>query len=297
MVSFGPGERELADQVVGAAGDSRPVLLEMNIPQLMAVLRRAKFFVAGDTGPLHLASALGTPVVGLFGPTDPARNGPYGAEDIVVRNARPEETTYERGTSHSAAMLSITVQQVMEAVEREIEAGVVADRNGFLARWRVRLGYPLAPLYLWLALPTVKSLGWGMAIALLGLLLRGVAAGHLHKQEELTVSGPYAWTRNPLYFGSFLLVVGFAVASHSWVAAGLIVGYYAIFYPAVMRREEGELRRKHGQAFEEYAAQVPLFFPRAPRMAALRRRTRNFFLGISMGAIGSIRRRSDLWWG
>ncbi len=120
VVSFGPGERELADQVVGAAGDSKPVLLEMNIPQLMAVLRRAKLFVAGDTGPLHLASGLGTPVVGLFGPTDPARNGPYGAENIVVRNARPEETTYERGTSHSTAMLSITVDQVVEAVKRRL---------------------------------------------------------------------------------------------------------------------------------------------------------------------------------
>jgi lipopolysaccharide heptosyltransferase I len=122
VVSFGPGERELAEAVVGAAGDSRPILLEMNIPQLMAVLRRAKFFVAGDTGPLHLASALGTPVVGLFGPTDPARNGPYGAKDVVVRNARPEETTYERGASHSAAMMSITVPQVMEAVEQRLRA-------------------------------------------------------------------------------------------------------------------------------------------------------------------------------
>jgi heptosyltransferase-1 len=120
VVSFGPGERELADQVVGAAGDSKPVLLEMKIPQLMAVLRRAKVFVAGDTGPLHLASGLGTPVVGLFGPTDPARNGPYGAENMVVRNARPEETTYARGTSHSTAMLSLSVEQVVEAVERRL---------------------------------------------------------------------------------------------------------------------------------------------------------------------------------
>ena len=120
VVSFGPGERDLADQVLSAAGRPEPVLLEMDIPQLTAVLRRAKVFVAGDTGPLHLASALGTPVVGLFGPTDPARNGPYGAENIVVRNARPEETTYERGASHSAAMMSMTVQQVMEAVERRL---------------------------------------------------------------------------------------------------------------------------------------------------------------------------------
>jgi heptosyltransferase-1 len=71
---------------------------------------------------LHLAAALGTPVVGLFGPTDPARNGPYGAANIVVRNARPEETTYERGTSHSAAMISISVQQVVEAVEQRLRA-------------------------------------------------------------------------------------------------------------------------------------------------------------------------------
>jgi lipopolysaccharide heptosyltransferase I len=122
VVSFGPGERGLADSVLRAAGDSGPILLEMDISQLMAVLRRARVFVAGDTGPLHLAAALGTPVVGLFGPTDPARNGPYGAANIVVRNARPEETTYERGTSHSAAMISISVQQVVEAVEQRLRA-------------------------------------------------------------------------------------------------------------------------------------------------------------------------------
>jgi heptosyltransferase I len=120
IVSFGSGERELAEVVRRSAGSPAPVLLEMDLAQLMAVLRRAKFFVGADTGPLHLASALGTPVVGLYGPTDPARNGPYASEDIVVRNAGPEETTYKRGASHSASMLSITVGQVVKAIERRL---------------------------------------------------------------------------------------------------------------------------------------------------------------------------------
>jgi heptosyltransferase-1 len=86
----------------------------------MALLRRAKFMVSADTGPLHLAAALGTPVVGLFGPTDPARNGPFSSSDISVRNPRSSITTYQRGASYSAAMLSITVDQVVEAVERRM---------------------------------------------------------------------------------------------------------------------------------------------------------------------------------
>jgi heptosyltransferase-1 len=120
VLSFGPDERELAERVRRSAGSPEPLLLEMDLPQLMALLRRARFFVAADTGPLHLASALGTPVVGLYGPTDPARNGPHSPLDIVVRNARPEETTYRRGASHSKSMLSITVTQVVEAIERRL---------------------------------------------------------------------------------------------------------------------------------------------------------------------------------
>jgi len=87
---------------------------------LMALLRRAKLLVAGDTGPLHLASALGTPVVGLYGPTDPARNGPFSHRDIVVRNASPEETTYRREKAPAASMLSITVEQALDAVARRL---------------------------------------------------------------------------------------------------------------------------------------------------------------------------------
>jgi heptosyltransferase-1 len=121
VVSFSPGEAALAERVRAAAGSPEPVLLPMNLAQLMAALRRAKFVVAGDTGPLHLASALGVRVVGLYGPTDPARNGPYSPQDIVVRNAKPGETTYRRGNEPAPSMLSIEVAQVLEAVERRLQ--------------------------------------------------------------------------------------------------------------------------------------------------------------------------------
>ena len=128
VVSYGPGERALADAVLAAAGMPAPLLLELDLPQLIAALRGARLFIGGDTGPLHLAVALGTPVIGLYGPTDPAQTGPYSCEDIVVRNAKPEETTYSRGSAHAPSMLAITVEQVEDAVARRMEAA--ACRTG-----------------------------------------------------------------------------------------------------------------------------------------------------------------------
>jgi protein-S-isoprenylcysteine O-methyltransferase Ste14 len=131
----------------------------------------------------------------------------------------------------------------------------------FFARWRVRLGYPLAALALWLARPSMRSLLVGAGIGFLGLGVRAWAAGYLYKQEILTTTGPYSHTRNPLYFGSSLMALGTAVATLSWLGAALILGYFAVVYHFVMRREESELRKKHGATFDEYAAAVPLFFP------------------------------------
>ncbi len=130
------------------------------------------------------------------------------------------------------------------------------------ARWRAPLGYPLAALCLWLAHPTMRSVLIGSAIALVGLLVRAVAAGHLRKWQALAVSGPYARTRNPLYFGSVLMAVGFALASRSWLAVAVVVAYFAVFYPMVMRREAAELRERYGEPYEVYAREVPLFWPR-----------------------------------
>jgi lipopolysaccharide heptosyltransferase I len=120
IVTVGPGEENLARDLIRGAGDSAPISIPLALGPLMALLRRAKFMVSADTGPLHLASALGIPVVGLFGPTDPTRNGPFSPNDISVRNPRHSITTYARGASYSPAMLSITVDQVADAVERRM---------------------------------------------------------------------------------------------------------------------------------------------------------------------------------
>ncbi len=135
-------------------------------------------------------------------------------------------------------------------------------RKRFLQRIRVPLGFAMAVVLVVLATPTPVSLAVGSAIVLLGLLIRGWAAGHIHKYEKLAVTGPYSFTRNPLYLGSFLLAGGFAIASGVWWIA-LIVGlaYLGIYFP-VMRVEEGDLRTRFGSDFEEFAANVPLFFPR-----------------------------------
>ena len=132
----------------------------------------------------------------------------------------------------------------------------------WLARWRVRLGYVLAVFVLFFARPTPKFVVAGGLVGLLGLWLRAYAAGYLHKQEVLTVTGPYAYTRNPLYLGSAVLAVGAGIATHSWISAAILLVYFAVVYSVVMRREEGELLGHHGAEFQAYAAAVPLFFPR-----------------------------------
>lgn len=134
----------------------------------------------------------------------------------------------------------------------------------FWMRWRVRAGYPVAVLFWIFARPSYRSIALGGIIAAFGLLIRGLAAGHLQKDRELATSGPYAVTRNPLYLGSALLAAGFAIAGGSWADAAMVIAYFAVFYYAVMRNEEEYLRARFGGAFDEYAKRVPLFFPRRP---------------------------------
>lgn len=139
------------------------------------------------------------------------------------------------------------------------------ESRQFWARWRVRIGYPVAAIYWMLAAPTRQSIAIGGVVAALGLLIRGLSSGHLRKDEELTTSGPYACTRNPLYLGSAFLAAGFVMAGLSWIAGALVAAYFTIFYYAVMRSEEKDLCAQFGTAFEDYAARVPLFFPHIGR--------------------------------
>jgi protein-S-isoprenylcysteine O-methyltransferase Ste14 len=138
----------------------------------------------------------------------------------------------------------------------------LSNKTNFWIRWRVRVGYPVGIAAFWFAHPQVKWLFCGVGIAIVGLNLRGYAAGHLRKHQQLATSGPYAYTRNPLYLGSVLLAAGFSVASHSWISTILLAAYLAIFYPVVIRREQTELQAHYGNAFVEYASLVPAFWPR-----------------------------------
>jgi protein-S-isoprenylcysteine O-methyltransferase Ste14 len=131
----------------------------------------------------------------------------------------------------------------------------------FWMRWRVRLGYPVALVFVVLASPTRHWIAMGVALAGVGLLIRAIAAGHLRKDRELATAGPYARTRNPLYLGSAFLAAGFAVAGHSWWAGSLIVCYFAVFYYAVMKNEEADLHVRFDALFDNYARKVPLFLP------------------------------------
>jgi protein-S-isoprenylcysteine O-methyltransferase Ste14 len=125
-------------------------------------------------------------------------------------------------------------------------------------RIRVPLGFVFAALYLWLAHPNWASLVVGAVVAALGVALRATASGYVKKNEELTTTGPYAHTRNPLYVGSILIGIGFGIASRSvWVAIALIVLFIAIYVP-VVRSEEAFLRGKF-PAFDDYARRVPRF--------------------------------------
>jgi protein-S-isoprenylcysteine O-methyltransferase Ste14 len=128
-------------------------------------------------------------------------------------------------------------------------------------RIRVPLGFVMAVLYLWLARPTWLWLVLGAMIALGGVGLRAAASGHIRKDSELTTSGPYAYTRNPLYLGSIIIATGFAVAARSaWIVLAMAVLFAAIYWPVILS-EERYLRSSFPE-FEAYAQRVPRLLPR-----------------------------------
>lgn len=124
VINYGPGEEELAREAA-AASEGAATPMTCSLTELIALTRRAKLFVGGDTGPMHLAAALRVPVVAIFGPTDPARNGPYGTHSIVLRN--PESpTTHARRPQPDEAMLEISADMVVEAARHLLNEPPVA---------------------------------------------------------------------------------------------------------------------------------------------------------------------------
>lgn len=143
--------------------------------------------------------------------------------------------------------------------------------HDWIARWqriarriRVPLGFLTAALYLfelWQRAPQPAAVAWSLALVLPGLWLRGYAAGYVKKNRELTQTGPYAHTRNPLYLGSMLIAAGFAVALLSWPVALVLAVGFAVIYVPVIASEERFLRAIF-PGFDDYCRRVPRLIPR-----------------------------------
>lgn len=147
----------------------------------------------------------------------------------------------------------------------------VTPTGGSMERWqrvarriRVPLGFLAAALYvfeLWRREPDAKAIAWSVVLVVAGLWLRGYASGYVKKNQELTTSGPYAYTRNPLYLGSMLIAAGFTLALMSWAVALVLAVGFAIIYIPVIASEERFLGATF-PGFNEYCRRVPRLIPR-----------------------------------
>lgn len=147
---------------------------------------------------------------------------------------------------------------------------------------RIPLGFLFGIAYIILARPTIGSLALGGGVALIGVLVRAWASGHIVKNDRLATSGPYAHTRNPLYLGSFLIATGFAVAAH-WSLLVAVVAFFLLIYYPTMRREVANIESRFPDTYARYAKHVPLFFPRAAPWKGDANSTNRFDTALYMG--------------
>jgi protein-S-isoprenylcysteine O-methyltransferase Ste14 len=134
-----------------------------------------------------------------------------------------------------------------------------------LQRIRVPLGFLAAAVFIVFARPGALTMTFGAILIVVGLGIRAWAAGHIRKAEQLASTGPYAYTRNPLYLGSFVMAVGFTVAAGVWWLGLVFLVLFIGIYRPVMRVEADDMRRIFGSEFEKYERDVPLFIPRLPK--------------------------------
>ena len=149
-------------------------------------------------------------------------------------------------------------------------------------RFRVPLGILLAAAFLWKARPSYTALAVGAAVSFAGLLIRGWSAGHIVKNDKLATNGPYAYTRNPLYFGSFLLAFGVAAASHWAFGLAVIVFWYVVYAP-VIADERKSILSLFPESYPEWERNVPAFIPRLTPWRAPNAETTSFDFVRYMG--------------
>ena len=164
-----------------------------------------------------------------------------------------------------------------------------------LARRRVALGFVLAAVVLWVAEPTPASVLLGAAIAVMGEGLRIWAAGHVEKSREVTRSGPYRFTRHPLYLGSSIIGAGIAIAAAHWMVALLVFAYLSATITAAIRSEETHLRQKFGGEYDAYARRTAPPMVRSFSLArALANREHHAIAGL-LGALALLALKAGLW--
>jgi len=127
--------------------------------------------------------------------------------------------------------------------------------------WRVRVGLPALILTVFFARPTLLSLLVGLAVTSAGGSLRLWACGHLKKEKELATSGPYRYTRNPLYLGNVFIGIGVVIGSNSWWVILIFAIYFLVFYPVIILEEKGRMQKFFPLQYSPYSKKVPLFFP------------------------------------
>ena len=174
-----------------------------------------------------------------------------------------------------------------------------------MRRLRLRAVWLLVIPFLWLARPSLGLLMLGGAAAAVGLAVRAWAAGTIHKERELTVTGPYAFTRNPLYLGTFLLGLGVTVAGGHWGWPALFLLFYVLVYGRTMAEEKALLAELFGERYRDYAARVPAVIPRLtpyrPNGAAGKGFTvaqyrRNREWEAALGALAGFAFLAGKWW-
>jgi rfaE bifunctional protein nucleotidyltransferase chain/domain len=261
-VRYVEGARREADRLIVAIndddgvrvlkGEGRPILPAAARAELVAALRGVDYVVvfAGRT----VASLLERlkPDVHCKGTdytvdTVPERDivRAYGGRIAIVGDAKDHSTK---------ALLAHIQHEPAESAVSAAGATPVPAWLRWLQRRRVALGFLLAVAVFWLARPTPTSIAIGMLIALPGELVRVWAAGHITKGREVTRSGPYRLVRHPLYLGSTIMGIGFAVATWRLAPTLIVLGYLAVTIPAAIRSEEAELQAQFGKEYEAYRA-------------------------------------------
>jgi hypothetical protein len=280
IVTFGPGEERLAQLVATSSRSGGATPQPSTLKQFVALARRAELFIGGDTGPLHLAAACGTPIVGIYGPTAPERNGPFDPRDVTVgRDLWCREDCHKRSCWHWECMeISVGNREgdntppatangltpVRPALCRDI---IMFEAHG-TGNGRLRSNQSARGLCAVAAVvdrvPSSPPLDHSRQLSgRRGLGIRAWASGYLRKNLELTTAGPYAHTRNPLYLGTFFLGTGVALSTGALWFVAVFVAFYLLIYAPVMSAEAKTMGDLFPKEYEDYRRDVPLFLPRA----------------------------------